>query len=287
MKRGTPDHPKTLELVKTLGCSHVVGVGLLELLWHFTAQYAPVGDIGRWSNARIAAAIHWPGDPDALIAALVKTGWLEEAVPGRLRVHDWYAHADDAVHRALARAGLHFVTGEVPRLERFSKYERIRLLKHYKSGRTTGARRALAGRPAPPRLAPPSPAIQKRVSPSGEQLALVAPDSPEALVALWNAEAPHLPAVRELTAARAQKARARLREHPLAYWRDVIRRLEASPFCRGEHGESDRTWRATFDFLVRPGTATKVLEGTYDDPAVQRSAELLARLRAREGGEPR
>lgn len=162
MKRGTPEHPKTLELVDALGCSHVEAVGVLELLWHFTTHFAPAGDVGRWSNARIASGVHWLGDPDALVAALVKTRWLEEAVPGRLRVHEWYEHADDALHVALARAGRRFVTGEVPRMHRLSIAEREHCLSLLTTVRTKSARRAHGKRtacalpcPAPPCPAPP------------------------------------------------------------------------------------------------------------------------------------
>jgi hypothetical protein len=152
MKRGTPEHPKTLELVDALGCSHVEAVGVLELLWHFAAHYAPAGDVGRWSNARIAAGVHWPGDPDALVAALVKTRWLEESVPGRLRVHDWYTHADELVHHALARTARHFTTGEPPRLSRLPKWERDRLLALYDGKRLPSALKALSKRIAEPSL---------------------------------------------------------------------------------------------------------------------------------------
>jgi hypothetical protein len=144
MKRGTPRHPKTTGLMHALGCSYQEAVGVLELLWHFTAEFAPAGDIGRWTNAQIAEGIQWAGEPDRLIEALVRVRWLEEAVPDRLRVHDWYSHADDIVHHVLARAGRRFVTGEVPRLGRFSKVERERLLRPYVGKRFPSAFQAHA-----------------------------------------------------------------------------------------------------------------------------------------------
>jgi hypothetical protein len=169
MKRRTPDHPKTLDLVDALGCSRIEAVGILELLWHFTIYFAPAGDVGRWSNARIASGIRWSGDPDTLVAALVKVRWLEEAVPGRLRVHEWYEHADDAVHMALARAGRRFVTGEVPRMHRLSKRERKRCLSMFTTVRTASARRAHGVRTesALPSPALPSPALPSNPLPIG------------------------------------------------------------------------------------------------------------------------
>ena len=127
MKRGTPDHPKTLALQAALKCSRPAAVGLLELLWHWTARYAQAGDVGRWSNGALAAAVGWDGDPDALVAALVASGWLDEREDCRLYVHDWSHHADDAVKLALYRAVKTFADGTAPTAHRISAKERERL----------------------------------------------------------------------------------------------------------------------------------------------------------------
>ena len=111
MKRGTPDHPKTLALMEELGVSKPTAVGLLELLWHFTAKFAPRGDVGRFSNRAISSAVGWDGDPNELISALVRCRWLDEHPDYRLIVHDWSEHADSSVRMWLARRGLDFVDG--------------------------------------------------------------------------------------------------------------------------------------------------------------------------------
>jgi hypothetical protein len=100
MKRGTPDHPKTRQLAVILGLKRYEVVGILESLWHFAASYAKRGDIGRWSNDAIAAALEWSGDADALIAALVKARFVDEDEQCRLLVHDWQDHADQTVSRS-------------------------------------------------------------------------------------------------------------------------------------------------------------------------------------------
>lgn len=105
MLRGTPQHPKTLALIRTLGVLKPHAVGLLELLWHFTATYAPAGDIGRWPDAVIEGACGWEGDSGALLAALVSCGWVDEHPTHRLLVHDWHEHSDRHVRRKLARHG--------------------------------------------------------------------------------------------------------------------------------------------------------------------------------------
>ena len=69
--------------------------------------------------------------------------------------------------------------------------------------------------------------------------------------------------VRELTKGRRESARARLREKPdLAVWLAVIDAVCASDFCKGSGKDG---WKAGFDWLVRPDTATKALEGAYDN----------------------
>jgi len=63
MKRGTPRHPKILELCELLDIKLAYSVGLLELLWHFAAEFAPRGGIGRYPDKRVAVAAGWSGSP--------------------------------------------------------------------------------------------------------------------------------------------------------------------------------------------------------------------------------
>jgi hypothetical protein len=115
MKRGTPEHPKTIELAEVLGIPRYAAVGLLELLWHATAKHYPDGDIGRWANRHIAKAVYWDGDADAFVAALIACGWLDAVDdPRRLVVHDWQEHADDAVKRRWRRRGESVDGGTAP-----------------------------------------------------------------------------------------------------------------------------------------------------------------------------
>lgn len=80
----------------------------------------------------------------------------------------------------------------------------------------------------------------------------------------WNRlTEPPIQRCRDLTAGRKRHIRVRLTERPLTEWEDVMRRIQASAFCRGQN---DRGWTASFDWLVgSPDVAVKVLEGKYDD----------------------
>lgn len=113
MKRGTPRHPKVYDLVQELGLpvrSRFMAIGYLELLWHFTAEFAPQGDIGKFSDGRIESAMDWTGAKGRLVEALTNSKWCDKSSRHRLVVHDWHEHADDSVRKRLSRAHLSFVT---------------------------------------------------------------------------------------------------------------------------------------------------------------------------------
>jgi hypothetical protein len=103
MKRGTPRHPKVMSLAAKLGVKRYSAVGLLEMLWHFTAEFALDGDIGKHEDVAIAEALSWDDDSMILVRSLVDAGWLDECGCHRLRVHDWNKHADQTVQRVLAK----------------------------------------------------------------------------------------------------------------------------------------------------------------------------------------
>jgi hypothetical protein len=114
MKRGTARHPKVTHLRELLKSSLATAVGYLELLWHFTAEFCPQGDIGRFDDARIEAALGWTGRPGFLMDALRLSGWLEWSGTHRLVVHHWHDHADAAVIKRLQRKNLPFLSIQSP-----------------------------------------------------------------------------------------------------------------------------------------------------------------------------
>ena len=112
MKRGTPRHPKMLRLLQALDLSprhKATAIGHLELLWHFTAEFSPQGDIGRYGDDQIEGACEWYGRRGRLIQALTTSGWVDISDQYRLIVHDWKDHADESVRKRLTRGGLWFV----------------------------------------------------------------------------------------------------------------------------------------------------------------------------------
>ena len=110
MKRGTPRHPKVGHLCELLGVRVPTAVGYLELLWHFAAEFAPQGDIGRYEDARIEAAVYWKGKRGSLVTALLQARFIDATPEYRLVIHDWHEHADDAVKKRLERGKLKFLS---------------------------------------------------------------------------------------------------------------------------------------------------------------------------------
>lgn len=96
-------------------------VGLLELLWHWTAEQCPSGNIGKFNDAAIADAVSWPIeiDPAGLINALLECRLVDRNDSHRLIIHNWSLHADKAVHTKLQRWAENFADG-------FAPFERIR-----------------------------------------------------------------------------------------------------------------------------------------------------------------
>lgn len=116
-KRGVLTHRKTRRLSAILKQPLWAALGLLESLWHFTAESCPRGDIGRLSNQDIADGLWYDGDADELIEALKASGWLTMH-GATLIVAGWSEHADDAVRRRLHRNGETFSDGASPYRDR-------------------------------------------------------------------------------------------------------------------------------------------------------------------------
>ena len=109
MKTGTGRHPKTLRLMQALKINRREAVGLLELLWEFTAEYSPDGDLSRWGAEAIASAVDWPtGRGTELIDGLLRSGWIDggEDTGAILHVHDWLDHCPEFVKKRIMRRNI-------------------------------------------------------------------------------------------------------------------------------------------------------------------------------------
>lgn len=106
MKTGTSQHPKTADLCHRLQIDTCLAVGVLNCLWEFACDYAPQGNIGKWTDTQIAGSIGWKGDAGQLINSLVDSRWVDRDEEHRLLIHDWSEHAPHYVKERLRRQGL-------------------------------------------------------------------------------------------------------------------------------------------------------------------------------------
>lgn len=113
-----------------------------------------------------------------------------------------------------------------------------------------------------------------------------APPPPEkilhVLARIWNEHCRKLPKVKGLSSSRIRQADARWRENPSEiYWIGIIEKIADSNFC---NGANDRGWLGNFDFMIRPETHLKALEGAYDNRVGLR-AKTIAERREEANGE--
>ena len=97
---------------------------------------------------------------------------------------------------------------------------------------------------------------------------LVTQEPEFSLVDIWNQYCGGLPKVRlPVSDSRKRKERARLKEcSNRLVWIEVVIRLGSSYFCTGHN---ERGWLATYDFLLKPETRERTLEGKYDGGMVE------------------
>ena len=106
MKQAAPGSKKMRRLMRALDCELPTAVGYLELLWLLAQREAKQGDVGRWTDEEIEEDMHWQGEPGALVAVLVDTGWLDRCAERRLLIHDWEDHAQPWLKQRLKTLGL-------------------------------------------------------------------------------------------------------------------------------------------------------------------------------------
>ncbi len=154
MKRSAMEHPKLLMLQQELGLDKPAAVGILECLWHFTANCTPDGRVGKYADALVARRMGYERDPAALFRALEASGWIDRSDAGWV-VHDWADHCEDAVHLRLARAALRFADGTMPRLTRLGARERKTVLACYQDRQRGAWAQGGGGFQPPSAMTPP------------------------------------------------------------------------------------------------------------------------------------
>lgn len=268
--------PLSRELAALLKISPREARGLLLDLWAWGLGLGP-GDVapsgrceGQLAVQRMAGAIEWTGDPTALADALEEIGAVELGANFvRVRGVDRYARTWEKNTRRGHGKDAPGTNPATP--ERAPAETRQKPAVSRAPDADADADADLISYRIP---AESSLICEMSPAPVQEPLALV-PQPPTAatpadLQRVWSELAPAagLRAWKGMPPARKVQAEKRLRERPgldgPEGWRAVIQRLCASSFCRGLTG--DRPWIANPTFLLRPSTATRALEGEFDDP---------------------
>lgn len=87
------EHRKTRKMVAALGPD---GWWIMPRLWSFAASNQPDGNFSSYSAEEIALSVHFPGDAQAMLQAMLQACYMDE---GQI-LHDWHEH--NAYHAAFA-----------------------------------------------------------------------------------------------------------------------------------------------------------------------------------------
>jgi dipeptidyl aminopeptidase/acylaminoacyl peptidase len=101
-------HPKTRKLARRVG-GLATAVGHLHLLWWWTMDYAPDGDLSRYSDEEIADAGEWTGDAAEFVEMLRTAGFLDGS-----HIHDWQENGGQLVARRARDAARKRVDRQAP-----------------------------------------------------------------------------------------------------------------------------------------------------------------------------
>lgn len=91
------NHPKVKKAARLAGINEFEMIGRLHCLWWWAIDYAPDGDVTKYSAEDIEAAIDWSGIPYAFYNALVDCGFnghcgLLEKTGDSVLIHDWHKY---------------------------------------------------------------------------------------------------------------------------------------------------------------------------------------------------
>ena len=96
------DHPKTLRLAELLfagivpaDVADLAAIGLLHRLWWWALDYAPDGNLTRYSDVQVARGCRWNGEAILLVGALIDAGFLH----GDRTLHDWREYGGKLAER--------------------------------------------------------------------------------------------------------------------------------------------------------------------------------------------
>jgi len=260
------DHPKVQHLASLLEIGDATAIGVIVRMWCWTAKFCPAGDFSAPQlltsmSIKTAHDLHkqFDADPVELIeatkvlAALIESKWID--IKGKHhKAHEW----------AEFNAG--YFVEEERRRERDRKRKRA-LAEELKNsnGIDKDFHRNSTGNDAEIRASEGEGEGEGDLKEEYVDRAH-APPRAELLQELWNeTAAPALPRWMDMkpdSPRRRAADRALKRQPELDVWKAAVMLINRSHFCLGRLG---RGWKASADWLLKPGVLEKIHEGQYEN----------------------
>lgn len=89
--------------MEQLSVSRAAAIGHLHMLWWWCIDYAPDGDLTRFTPLQLAKAADWMGDHGDFVKAMLAVGLLDETAPNKYAIHDWLHFCGQLMDKRLAR----------------------------------------------------------------------------------------------------------------------------------------------------------------------------------------
>lgn len=253
-------HPKTKKLARLLSVSLPAAVGHLHYFWWWALDFAQDGVLDKYDAADLAEAMEWKGDEQALLDALIESGYVDDTELG-IVIHDWGVYAGKLLERrAKDRARKRAAAEEagVPKtFRRSSAGKAAEVAKNLTDSFVTNQ----------PTNSTNQPTVQNR--PTEGEPTKSAPPPPDPtpyaeIVALYHEICSSFSQLRSIGDKRKKAIAARWKEYgnDLDTFRELFSLAEASDFLKGKNVKN---WTADFDWLLNSANMAKVLEGKYND----------------------
>ncbi len=89
------NHPKVRKSARLAGINEFEMIGRLHAFWWWAMDYAPTGDVTKYTNEDIEDAVDWGGESGKFANALIDcglgghSGFIEVTSDGQRLIHDW------------------------------------------------------------------------------------------------------------------------------------------------------------------------------------------------------
>lgn len=280
-------HRKTLVLAAELGIEPDLAVARVMRLWCWSLDNCPDGDLSALPPAVLAAGANWTGDPEALVDALLRAGFLDRQ-DERLLLHDWWEYAGRLIERrredALRKRAARTRATSPPRMAATPRAAPSSADASPPSAPPPVAVSPPSALPpvavSPPSAVPPVDAQRNRTVPNStvpnptepENDDVVLPSAPP-VVAAGDAPSDLNPAEHAvmdrlcavLPGIRGSPHHERLLAALIRDYPAVDLAFEATR-CRSHHGPSRRRWATTFADWVTRARSVRFLDGAEGPP---------------------